>query len=143
MTDPSTNTNTTEPDEPQRPEEGRPADGAQLGEGGRKALDAERQARRDAEKRARDAEEKLAAMETDQARRRIAAEKGLSDEQAKFLGDGDEQAMAARADELLAAFRAEERGGIHRRPQERLRPGAAPSSEPEDLGKIADEVMRG
>lgn len=113
-----------------------------LGDGGRKALDTERTARKAAEKQAREASERLVALEAADTRRAVAAEKGLSDAQAAFLTGDDRDAMAAKADELLEAFKPDE-GEVPRRPRERMRPGAVPAAEPVDLGSVADEVMRG
>lgn len=78
------------------------------------------------------------------ARLRVALKKGLSETQAKRLVGDDEAALEKDADELLASFKQEggEGGGGSRRPQERLRPGAAPSAEPDetDPSKLAARV---
>lgn len=124
------------------PAEAKPA--APLGDAGRKALHDERQARRIAEQRAREAEERVAALEAEEARRRVAAEKGLTEAQAAFLGDGTVEELSQRADDLLAAFGpAHEERDIRRRPQERLRSGAVPMAEAPNLGQVAESVIKG
>jgi hypothetical protein len=134
---PETENTTTEPEaaEPE-PDEG------QLSEGGKRALAAERQARKQAEKEAHELRDKVTALERAELRRTIAAEKGLTDEQARHLAGDDKAAMEASADELVAAFR--EDGDDHRRrPTERLRPGAVPGAEPEDFSRLAERVRQG
>lgn len=74
------------------------------------------------------------------ARLRVALRKGLNEAQAKRLVGDSEEDLEADADELLATFAPAEEGetpSASRRPQERLRPGATPSSEPE---KSPDEI---
>lgn len=90
-----------------------------------------------AEKRAADNE--LRAM-----RLEVAAEKGLTKAQAKYLTGTTEDELTEAADELLELFApAEEDGGPSRRPQERLRPGATPSTEPEKSPEeLADAVLK-
>ncbi len=126
-----------------KPDDAKPPEG-ELGDAGRKALEREREARRAAEKRANDAEEKLGKMEREQLRARVAGEKGLSPEQAKHLTGDDEAAMQANADELLAAFKpADNDSGGRRRPVENLRSGTVPGSEPENVDAIADSIVSG
>lgn len=100
-----------------------------LGDGGKKALDAERRARRDAERKAADFEAQVKAFEdadkseaeraaeqiatlkaeaaaakADALRSRIVAETGLPASLAKFLpAGGDEESLRADAADLLAA----------------------------------------
>lgn len=106
----------------------------------------------DAEKRAKDAER-------DAARLKVALKKGLTEAQAKrLLGDTEEE-LEQDADELLASFKPEEgeneddedetgdkgeKKEPRRRPKERLKPGATPSSEPDETDpvKLADTVPR-
>lgn len=115
---PTEATGTTEPTEPQKQ-----GDPAELGEGGKKALDAERAARKAAEKAAADLQAKLDEInranesELDKARReateareqanqaaadairfRIAAEKGITDNVDLILTAGDEDTMRRQAD---------------------------------------------
>jgi hypothetical protein len=104
--------------------------------------------------------EKAASLETratkaeqDAARLRVALKKGLTETQAKRLVGENEEELEEDADELLADFqpKAEEEEkkeeetpevDSKRRPKERLRPGAAPSAEPEDNDPkaLADRV---
>lgn len=140
MTDEDT-TQTTEP--APAPEANVEPDREELGDGGRKALDVERQGRKTAEREAREARERLAALEAAELRRDVAAEKNLSAAQAAFLTAADRDAMGAQADALLEAFAPPADDDVRRRPQERLKSGAVPSAEPRDVGSIADEVMRG
>jgi hypothetical protein len=102
-------------------------DTADLGDGGKKALDAERKARRDAERRANELESRLKTIEdkdkseterlTEEnarlqselstatvtgTRLRVAFEKGLTATQAKRLVGATEDELLADADELLA-----------------------------------------
>jgi hypothetical protein len=81
------------------------------------------------------------------ARLRVALKKGLTDSQAKRLVGETEEELEADADELLESFtdESDDNGqGPQRRPTERLRTGAAPSSEPEetDPAKLAAQVPR-
>lgn len=64
---------------------------------------------------------------------------------AKRLAGGSKEELEADAEELFAEFTPNGDGGDSRRPKERLRPGAAPSSEPEenDPEKLAKAVSRG
>lgn len=93
------------------------------------------------------AEQQAAAATRDAARLRVALKKGLTETQAKRLVGDTEEELEADADELLASFvPPEEEDGQEppRRPRERLRPGAVPSSEPEetDPRKLAALVRR-
>lgn len=80
------------------------------------------------------------------ARLRVALRKGLTEAQAKRLIGDSEEELEKDADELLATFQPEEgedAGGVPRRPQERLRPGATPSAEPEKSSEeLADAVIK-
>jgi hypothetical protein len=115
----------------------------QLGDAGKRALDAERKARREAERQAREANDRATELEGAELRRSVAAEKGLSDDQAKFLSGSSREEMIASADELLEAFKSEGGDSVARLPRERLKPGAAPGAEPKDFGAVADRVRRG
>lgn len=136
----STETDTTTTDTPAegQPATNEPAEG--LGDGGVKALAAEREARKAAERAAREAGERLTALETADRRRRVAEAKGLTEAQAKRLQGATEAELAADAEELLAAFKADD--GPPRTPRERLRSGAVPGAEPDDMGKVADRIAR-
>ena len=122
----SENTTTERPTEATEQAQGEPAD-APLGEGGKKALDAERTARKDAESRAADlqkqlddiaranesalekaqreakeAQEAAATATADALRFRIAAKHGISDEDAAlFLTGSDEDTLAKQAARLV------------------------------------------
>lgn len=113
-----------------------------LAEGGRKALEAEREARKRAEREAREKAERLAELERAEARRRVAKDKGLTEAQAAFLRGENAEEMAAEADRLLDAFKAEE--PLQRRPVENVRPGAVPTADPtRSIEDVADRVRSG
>lgn len=82
------------------------------------------------------AEKNAASAVSEAARLRVAIRKGLTEVQAKRLIGDTEAELEADADELLASFRPaeepEEKPDPNRRPTEKLRPGAASSSEPEE-----------
>ena len=125
-----------------------PAADEQLGEAGKNALKAEREARKAAEQRAQAAEQKLADVETKQLRASVASAKGLSDAQAARLSGSTREELEADAAALLEAFApaepAEETAATNTRrtPREQLRPGAAPTAEPEkSAADIAAEVL--
>lgn len=82
--------------------------------------------------------QQLTATEKDAARLRVALRKGLTETQAKRLVGDTEEELEEDADELLASFRTEEdRGGVKRSPQEKLKTGATSDVEgtqtPEEL----------
>jgi hypothetical protein len=105
----------------------------------------------EAEKRAVEAEKKV-------ARLTVALRKGLTETQSKRLIGDTEEDLEKDADELLADFKGEETDGDEaetepgkgerkeprRRPKERLKPGSTPSSEPEetDPAALAEAVPR-
>jgi hypothetical protein len=76
----------------------------------------------------------------------VAMEKGLSPLQAKRLVGETKEELEADADELFEDFKTEDEPGQapRSRPKERLRPGAAPSAEPEETDpiKLAAQVPR-
>lgn len=92
--------------------------------------------------------ERLAELETtakssslEAARLRVALRKGLTETQAKRLVGDSEEELEQDADDLLATFAPsgdDDGSTLSRRPQERLRPGATPSAEPE---KSPDELV--
>lgn len=117
---------TTQETQETAPDDEQAGDPSALGDPGKKALDAERTARREAEKRAKEladrlqeiedaekselqkiqeraeAAEKAASQhERELMRLQIAHEKGLTPAQAKRLSGDDREALAADADELL------------------------------------------
>lgn len=98
------------------------------------------------QERAAEAEKKATASTTELARMRVALRKGLTESQAKRLIGDSEEDLEKDADELLASFKTDDGAGgdQSRRPRERLRPGAAPSAEPEETNpeKLAAQVPR-
>jgi hypothetical protein len=127
MADDATTSTTTEPTEPQAQTQGEPAD-EPLGEGGKKALQAERtranelerqlnaataklgeieraneSALERAQREAREAQEAAATATREALRFRIAAKHAISDEDADvFLTGGDEQTLKRQAERLVA-----------------------------------------
>ena len=131
-----------------------------LGDPGKKALDAERKARRDAERRATDLETRLKAIEdkdkseterlTEEntqlkkdlaaatasgVRYRVAVDKGLTATQAKRLVGDTEDELLADADEILESWGAkpgDDKTGPPpgQRPREQLRPGSGDPDAP-------------
>lgn len=100
------------------------------------------------EDRATKAERRADEAEQESARLRVALKKGLNLSQAKRLVGASEDELEQDADELLETFRSEngEQGDPPpRRPTEKLRPGAAPSSDgdgEDDPKKLAEQVPR-
>lgn len=122
-----------------------------LGDAGKKALDAERKARRDAEQKAKDLEDRLKAIEdkdkseverlteqiatltknaetatVERDRLKVAIMKGLSLTQAKRLVGSTEEELSADADELLADLGQkddEPKPTPSGKPREQLKPG--------------------
>lgn len=96
----------------------------------------------EAEKRAEKAEARALRLE-------VAADKGLTPTQAKFLTGTNREEFEANADELLESFRPSEdedeigdKPGITRRPKENLKTGATSDSEGEDdPDEIADRIL--
>jgi hypothetical protein len=96
--------------------------------------------------------EKLTALERsaqeatlEAARLRVAIKKGLTETQAKRLVGKTEEELEADADELLSSFKpsdSKDDSTKDRRPKERLKPGATPSSEPDEMDprKLAAQV---
>ena len=125
------------------PTTGADTDDAPLGENGIKALQREREARRAAEKTIAELRAKMAELETASARRDVAAAKGLTEAQARFLTGSTREELEAAADELLEAFRPAPSGPPKRRPTEALRGGADPyGSNAPSAAEIADQIMR-
>lgn len=143
-----------------------------LGDAGKKALDGERKARRDAEKKVTDLEARLKEIEdkdksevqklTDEVaalrktatdhetkalRAEVAMAKGLSAAQAKRLVGTTKEELEADADEVLEAFPTP--GGAAtappgKKPVPDLRGGTEPNTDPEetDPAKLAESVPR-
>jgi hypothetical protein len=104
--------------------------------------------------RASGAEKDATTAKSEAARLRVALRKGLTEVQAKRLVGDTEADLEKDADELLSDFKQDDdKGGgggddqesTRRTPHERLRPGAAPGSEPDkdDPASLAAEVPRG
>jgi hypothetical protein len=94
------------------------------------------------------AEREAGEAKAEALRLRVALRKGLTDTQAKRLVGNTEEELEEDADELLASFKpegeGEDEGKGPRRPTERLRPGAAPGAEAEELDpdKLAEAIPR-
>jgi hypothetical protein len=138
-------------------------------EAGKKALEAERKARREAEQQLKALQDRLDELESKDKsevekanekavkaekraeeaeakaiRMEIATSKGLTPAQAKRLVGATKEELEADADELLDSFKPEDKPSPSGRPKERLRPGAVPDAEPEetDPRKLAEAVPR-
>ena len=107
-----------------------------LGDGGKKALEAERTARRAAEAA-------LAERDAADLRAAVAVEHELTEAQAKFITGSTAEEFAASAADLKAAFATEE-PAFPATPRERLKPGAVPGANdaPPDYGQLADTIVR-
>lgn len=113
-----------------------------LGDGGQKALAAERTARRDAERQLRESQDRVRELEGAETRRDVASAKGLTPSQANRLVGATREELEADADDLLSAFAPPQTaGGMRKSPVEKLLPGAAPSAEALDAGAIADRIL--
>lgn len=117
-----------------------------LGPGGRRALEAERKARRVAEARVAELERQLADLEAAEARRAIAAERGLPAALVDRLQGTTREELEADADRLLEAL-SEVAGGRsgppRKRPTPDLRGGIDPTSPAEPSpDQIAERVLR-
>jgi hypothetical protein len=142
-----------------------------LGDAGKKALEAERKARRDADQRAKELEaqlkeitdkdkseveklreenaeltKKLADADTRSERLEVAMTKGLTAAQAKRLVGTTKEELEADADEILEAFPAKDGATPpppSRRPSE-LRGGSDPTDGPDEVdpAKLAADVPR-
>lgn len=159
-------------DPPADPAKGAPGDPpADLGEAGKKALEAERKRAREAEKQLADMQTKLKELEdkdkseteklreqvatlTEQhtaataaaLRAQVAIDKGLTAAQAKRLVGTTKEELVADADELLTTFGGGS-GGTKpptRQPREALRGGSDPTETPDntDPAKLAESVPR-
>jgi hypothetical protein len=143
-------------DDPKPDPETEPKD---LGDAGKKALDAERKARRDAESKAKDLEDRLKAIEdkdkseverlteqvatltkdlstatVDRDRLKVAISKGLTLTQAKRLVGSNEEELTADADELLADLAplddTDPKPTPTQKPREQLKPGSGDPDAP-------------
>lgn len=141
-----------------------------LGEAGKKALEKERRARRQAEKDAKDVSERLKAIEdkdkseadklrderddavkardearANELRLQIATDKGLTPAQAKRLVGTTKEELEADADDFLESIKPDDKGTPSTKPRESLRGGGDPTSEPTEMDprKLAEGVPRG
>lgn len=144
--EPSTPTGEREPapDATRVPEaEGRDTDDRAddaLGAAGQRALEREREARREAERELREHRERVRELELESARREVAALLRLSDEQAALLRGESAEAMREHGEQIIAAF-APRRWG---RPLAALHTGAVGRVEPADTpADIARDVLTG
>jgi hypothetical protein len=99
-----------------------------LGENGLKALRAEREARKAAERERDDLRARVAELETADVRREVAAAKGLTEAQARRLQGSTREELEADAESLLDAFRPAAAGPPTKRPTEALKGGADPEA---------------
>ena len=112
-----------------------------LGAAGQRALEREREARREAERELREQRDRVRELELERSRREVATELRLSDEQAALLSGEDADAMRRHGQAMLEAFAPPKRVG---RPREVLRSGATGLTEPSpSMADVADDVMRG
>lgn len=136
-----------------------------LGDAGKKALDEERKARREAEKqlnamqnrvkeledkdkseseklagRVAELEKELGAARGSAMRLEVALDKGLTKAQAKRLVGESAEDLIADADELLTSFKPSEepKPSLNGGPKEQLRPGTVPTAE----GEMTKEQLR-
>jgi len=109
-------------------------------EGLKKALQAERDARKAAEKRASEAEGKVADYERQTLVSQVVSSKGVPDEAVELLTGTTKEELETSADKILALVKPKSSGG---RPKEHLTAGA--SNEEDDLTgdakKIADRIL--
>jgi hypothetical protein len=116
-----------------------------LGEGGIRALQAERNARRDAEKALRKAEERIAGFERADIVREVAAAKGLSPAMAARLQGSTKEELEADADAFVELIKPEQAGGVRPPglPKERLSGGGDPTVDAtiDSAGPMADRIL--
>lgn len=142
-----------------------PPEKPDLGTAGKKALDAERKARRDAEKQAKELADRLAAIEDkdkteaerfaakvadaeDRAakaearaiRLEVAQSKGLTPAQAKRLVGATQEELEADADEILEAFPAGSKPPPTNKPTPNPKGGIDPTEEPTDVKALVDSI---
>lgn len=114
-----------------------------LGDAGKRALEAERKARRDAERRAQEAESKAAELELARTRADVAAELELTDAQAALLQGDTREELEEHARRLRDAFAPSPKPPTQR-PTEALRGGRDPEQWPEeDVDRIAARIAGG
>lgn len=120
-------------------------DDERLGDQGKKALEAERKLRRDAEARQHELQAKLDKIEAEELRRDVATSKGLTSALAKRLTGVTKEELEADADELLETFKGsakEIRVMPGTRPTVELSGGGDPTQVPDDNpAAIADRIV--
>ena len=157
--DTTTDTSATDDDKP---------DTEDLGEGGKRALEAERKARKAAEKAAKDLEARLKELEDKDksdteklsekaataekraieaelraTRLEVAHKKGLTPAQAKRLVGSTPEELEADADDFLESIKPPDEKAPTGKPRERLTGGGDPTEEPEaDIRKVVDAIPR-
>lgn len=112
--------------------------------GAKKALEAERKARRDAERKLRELTEWKANREAAELRQRVAQDKGLTAEQAALLVGKTAEELEAHADALIAAFAPAPSlsPALDGKPREALRSGTDPTLDvAADPGAVADRIL--
>lgn len=156
--------------DPAEDQDNKPDPAANLGDAGKRALEAERKRARDEKKRAdelaarlkdledkdktegerltgrlTEAEKRAEAAEARALRLEVAHAKGLTPGQAKRLVGTTQEELEADADEILAEFSPKETRGDdeRRRPRERLRSGTVPDAEDEpDIDAAVAQTRR-
>jgi hypothetical protein len=117
---------------------------AALGEGGLKALQAERTARREAEREAKTLRDKIAEFERRDTVAAVAAKHGIPAHLANRLQGNTEAEIEADAKtfaEALKPAEPEKQGG-NGRPKEALTSGAIPQGEPvDDTAALVDKIL--
>lgn len=136
-------TSTTDPVDSNTSDSATPQDA--LGDGGKKALEAERKARRDAERKLQTATERVAELEAAELRRDVAADRGLTAAQAARLRGTTREEMDADAEELLELLKpAGATPPPSIRPTSDLRGGTDPTDTGSgDAARIADRILGG
>lgn len=130
------------PETPEPTPKPKPAADGALNDGGKKALDTERKARREAETQLRAARERIAALELVDLRAEVASAKGLSSEQADVLAGSTREELEAHADRVLDAFKPAPSGPPSRRPKPDLYAGMDPTEDIEpDASALADRIL--
>lgn len=122
----------------------KPAPQDDLNDGGKRALDAERKARRDAESEAKRLRDQLAARDRSDAIQEVARAKGLPSELAERLRGESREELEADADELLKALAPQEATSHRGMPKEKLRDGAASRIDDEgpNMAQVAAEILK-
>ena len=110
-------------------------------DGAKKALEAERRARKEAEARARDLASRVAELESADLRREIASERGLTSAQAKRLTGSTREELEADAAALLEAFAPEPKAPVPAGRPHELRGGNEPYAPIDDAQTVADSIL--